>query len=396
MNHPYYQEFLGSMKQFEPITSDQVKKESKGVFGLDELSIFLLERGLSSEKVVYDPTRLYLNTFYADYENGLYIPMLLSRIFLKHPDSFDSALEQHRKAAGLLQNKDWSKFYEDHVPTSMLIYDFERRLYDIEPEKVFDIWLRLYTRIDFSNGQWDPQTLDYVFAHAQKPSQLPQVNDKSEMITIYRGMGSLSQSAETAISWSSNPVNALWFANRSGCGKALAVGEIPPQEVVAYRTGFWNENEIIVRPYTVRNIRYENMIPVTKENVLKLAVPALPDYMRYGKQVERLGYKPEGSFSYHGSKHLSLTKKEYQISHLIIQYHCLDDDTGIQAIQALNNCTKKEKEHVVRLYQICKDMDALDRVRFNGLNYQKLRTSYSRQLPLIAGELLKEDIMSIL
>lgn len=51
---------------------------------------------------------------------------------------------------------------------------------------------------------------------------------------------------------------------------------------------------------------------------------------------------------------------------------------------------------VVRLYQICKDMDALDRVRFNGLNYQKLRTSYSRQLPLIAGELLKEDIMSIL
>lgn len=217
MNHPYYQEFLGSMKQFEPITSDQVKKESKGVFGLDELSIFLLERGLSSEKVVYDPTRLYLNTFYADYENGLYIPMLLSRIFLKHPDSFDSALEQHRKAAGLLQNKDWSKFYEDHVPTSMLIYDFERRLYDIEPEKVFDIWLRLYTRIDYSNGQWDPQTLDYVFAHAQKPSQLPQVNDKSEMITIYRGMGSLSQSAETAISWSSNPVNALWFANRSGC-----------------------------------------------------------------------------------------------------------------------------------------------------------------------------------
>lgn len=270
----------------------------------------------------------------------------------------------------------------------------------------------------------------------------------------------LSQSAETAISWSSDPVNALWFANRSGCGKALAVGEIPPQEVVAYRAGFWNENEIIVQPYTVRNIRYENMIPVTKENVLKLTVPALPDYMRYGKQAERLGYKPEGSFSYHGSKHilrvlllsliyyynskdtlseadkgilvyfsllhdigrtnddkddrhgalsveyikkrnlrvgsLSLTKKEYQISHLIIQYHCLDDDMGIQVIQALNNCTKKEKEHVVRLYQICKDMDALDRVRFNGLNYQKLRTSYSRQLPLIVGELLKEDIMSIL
>ena len=93
---------------------------------------------------------------------------------------------------------------------------------------------------------------------------------------------------------------------------------------------------------------------------------------------------------------LSLTKKEYQISHLIIQYHCLDDDMGIQAIRALNNCTKQEKEHAIRLYQICKDMDALDRVRFNGLNYQKLRTSYAKQLPLIAGELLKEDIMSIL
>lgn len=48
----------------------------------------------------------------------------------------------------------------------------------------------------------------------------------------------------------------------------------------------------------------------------------------------------------------------------------------------------------IHLYHICKDMDALDRVRFNGLDYRMLRTQYARRLPLVAGCLLEEDLLT--
>ena len=47
-----------------------------------------------------------------------------------------------------------------------------------------------------------------------------------------------------------------------------------------------------------------------------------------------------------------------------------------------------------RKYAICKDMDGLDRVRFNGLDIFMLRTPYAKKLPLIAGCLLQENIVN--
>lgn len=50
----------------------------------------------------------------------------------------------------------------------------------------------------------------------------------------------------------------------------------------------------------------------------------------------------------------------------------------------------------MHLYRIAKDMDGLDRVRFCGLDCKMLRTDYGRQLPLIAGALLKESLINLL
>ena len=48
------------------------------------------------------------------------------------------------------------------------------------------------------------------------------------------------------------------------------------------------------------------------------------------------------------------------------------------------------------LFNVCKDMDGLDRVRLNDLDYRMLRTEFARQLPLIAGGLLREDVPGII
>ena len=65
-------------------------------------------------------------------------------------------------------------------------------------------------------------------------------------------------------------------------------------------------------------------------------------------------------------------------------------------IRCLGKTKMKEKERVIHLYYICKDMDGLDRVRFNGLDYRMLRTAYAKRLPLVAGCLLEEDILAAL
>ena len=69
---------------------------------------------------------------------------------------------------------------------------------------------------------------------------------------------------------------------------------------------------------------------------------------------------------------------------------------GEKAILSAPGLSQKEKAHAIHLYQICKDMDGLDRVRFNGLDYRQLRTDYGRRLPLMAGALLKESLVEAL
>lgn len=97
-----------------------------------------------------------------------------------------------------------------------------------------------------------------------------------------------------------------------------------------------------------------------------------------------------------GLKGLRLSKKDIRIAHLIIQHHCRDDQFGMDTIAAELGFTMRDKDRAMRLYHICKDMDGLDRVRFNGLDYRQLRTPYARRLPLVAGCLLKEKLIEFL
>ena len=93
---------------------------------------------------------------------------------------------------------------------------------------------------------------------------------------------------------------------------------------------------------------------------------------------------------------IRLSRREYRIAELVITHHCHDDITGVAAIMSEPGLSRKEKERVIHLYYICKDMDGLDRVRFNGLDYRMLRTAYAKRLPLVAGCLLEEDILAAL
>lgn len=458
-NNALYRDLRGSMAQFHPIQPEDVESTSDGMLSYDWIAELLSEYGLSIDKVVFDPGRPILNAFYADFEQALYCEVYLQmRNFAEgHRPIFRELARKKQNGNEHLKQREWQGFYTIDVPLPMQAYDFQRRMYEMEPECVFDTWFHIYKRLDYSNGIWKPETLDYVFANApvsERPVQTP-----NGYITVYRGVGELSQPPETAISWSTHPGNALWFANHSGFGTQLLVAEIDPKNVIAYFPGFSNENEVLVKPGCVQNVRSEGMLPANQDTFTQLALPMLQEFQVIGQQALRFGYgtNDTNAFSLHGVNHIlrvlylsllyfyhsgdalseadkhiliyfsilhdvvrvnenvdgqhgfaavqkihqqglrlkgmNLSKKEYRIAEQIICYHCRDDDEGLAVIQAMEGLSQKEKERAKRLYFIAKDMDGLDRVRFNGLDYRMLRTPFAARLPLIAGCLLKESIL---
>lgn len=457
----FVQEVRGAMTQFEPMTDKMLEHATQGKIPFQEFVSLLEQYGLSMEYVVHDPTRLILNTFYADYKHGLYLELYLTDQFLREifPRQLRSLLQGGRSIQELAE-QDWKNYYFRRVPVPMLIFDFQQRYQDIPSEQVFSVWYdAIHKRIDYSNNMWRPEVLEYVFSHAPA-TQLPDV-DAEGLITIYRGMGSLSQSPEQAISWSSHPGSALWFATHFARGTHIAIARIRPDQVVHYSGGYYHENEVVVRPGSIIDYRYEDMIPVQKKTMYKLLSAALPDFIQYGRVAQKLGYTVESAvFQVHGLLHIlrvlllsliyyynsgdeltladkyiliyfsllhdigrtseerddghgdaaiehitakgirlkgiRMAQKDFQIAELLIRFHCRDDQTGLDAIQAQPNLSRKEKERAKHLYLICKDMDGLDRVRFNGLDYRLLRTEYGRRLPLVAGCLLAEKLLDVL
>lgn len=456
MSDRYYMEARGSMTRFDPLLPSHLEKLDTDLT-CEELDQTLSECGLSMNHVLYDETRIYENTFYADYERGLYFPISLYVMTEDDKRKFQYLAIDTKGGNEFLQKKDWERYYRLSVPVPMLIYDFNRRYRDIPPEQVFAVWYSIHRRIDYANGMWLREVMEYVFDHA--PDGERPAPGKDGLVTLYRGMGELSQPAEEAVSWSTSPENALWFANHSGHGTRLAVAEINPAEALAYFHGYRNENEVIVRPGTPRNIRYEDMLPSTQETFNALAMPALLEFSRWAPQAMRLGYEEvlESPFRYHGVQHilrvlflsliyyyksgdplteadkniliafsllhdlgrtndgeeenhgkksvelirqkdiriksLRLSKRERQIVELLIRLHCVEDRAGLAEIDAQPGFSRKDKEYVSWLYLICKDMDGLDRVRFAGLDYRRLRTPFAKKLPLVAGGLLNDDIL---
>ena len=445
----------GCMTRFDPLTPEIVDVQSEGDLTYDELKEALSDCGMDIDKVVFDGSRSYQNAFFADFEQGRYCWIPLQKKDLKDVISTMDQQVRSPDFGKARRNHDWQTFYMMDVPLPMQIWDFERRYKSIEPEKVFSVWSYLHTHIDYANGMWKPEVLNYVFAHAPQ-TELPEL-DENGKITIYRGMGEKSQPAEEAISWSTDPMCALWFANRSARGTGLVYAKVTPDQILAYNPGYQAEHEVILKPGVKPQILHTDMIPSTEEYVPQLLAPVTKDFFHYGSIALTLGYPEENMFQYHGIKHIlrvllltliycehssidlseedkqiliyfsllhdigrdsesedethgdksvelirkknirirgmQLSKKGYRIAKLLIRHHCREDDPGSDRVTKVPGFTAKDIVRAFRLYRIAKDMDGLDRVRFNGLDFRYLRTPYARRLPLVAGGLLEEPLL---
>jgi hypothetical protein len=98
------------------------------------------------------------------------------------------------------------------------------------------------------------------------------------------------------------------------------------------------------------------------------------------------GYK-----SYRKMQELDLVKADgienIKILKFIVENHCVQDT------DALNNAKDyhfTDETRALRLFQIFKDSDGLDRVRLGDLNVRYLRNEFSAKLVGVAEQLLKD------
>ena len=399
----------------------------------------IIEQAGGNADNIYVTNASFENIFYVEQENGVYIS--ISPLSAEYLDLMDfvtrlPAIRDEQKR--LLQEKNYDMFYF-YMPKAMQVFDFEHRYKQIETEKVADVLMQIYSRLDFGFSQLNPDVISYVASYAPKI-------DSKKKITIYRGEGTNSTPLEKAYSWTTDFNVALWFAVK-GCGKQLWRAQVEERDIMfrpAFRKG---EHEVIVAPDKIQNLasfdmysgeitavvrmmQYlsnysEDYAPYISEvydrsnndahtsshsiRVLLLSLMIANELELDDEELDILAVasvyhdcKRNDDFSSdvgHGKRAADFMLKEYayafddhilKAASLIVAYHDIDDEI---AIPILENSAENNDYSMTLLYKVFKDADALDRVRLGlfrrEFDFNMLRLEESKRFPLVAATLYR-------
>lgn len=377
--------------------------------------------------------------FYYDKEKLILFPVhMYGKQALKPFGEF--AEEILERASAIEKAMDESDFY----PSLMVLNDkmrMEMLNLLIEKGKINDgysLFRGFYQTSDYGCSEL---TLDTVrklkvmkTAEHQKETDA-YLKDLPEKVTVYRGEGDRSAEWKNAISWTTDINIANFFASRMvGRNAKIHIAEVDKKDIIDY---FENESECIILPENIRIIDrihikgldyIEDMLPKVMEyyhdyrelitdyaefnmegehgeihsarvllNCLLLAkemkltshetdilaiASVFHDTMRDndGDDIKH-GEASAKYYAQFAKDHPALVNHEKVIEQ-IIKYHCLPDEIGRSEID----------KRYVKLFDIFKDADALDRVRFGirDLDVNQLRTPEAKSMTMVADILRQE------
>ena len=347
--------------------------------------------------------------------------------------------------AASLQNPDKDKIFsylynQDDGIRSQLLAEYIRRS-DPSPE-LYDLFLMLYTITDYSAGVYDADLLRKL-ASSRSSEQLHTINDAlvayPKELTIYRGEAEGSTNYRKAISWSLDINTAFFFACRQGDQNHARIvqGKIHRGDVLALNLDS-REKEVLAIPGTPYDVITERLIG--PDSPLVMPFRHLDEYRKGVEQIQRLYKLHQRGGTGHGKLHTArvlflalaiiqagkvrLNRAELsQLTNAIvfhdigrkndrvddghgkasqeiyeknagssadptvcflIEYHCLDDKLAEEYLKTTD--TIRARKRTWFLYQILKDADALDRVRFGiyDLDVNQLRLPISHKLVPLA------------
>ena len=423
-------EIYGSMENFEAC-----KEKLESIGGSIE-NVYVTDAALN-------------NIYYIEKENGVYLelfPFCVEYMDMMQLDQRIPVVRQSQRE--YLDKYKYSMFYT-MIPECMRVYDFQHRYLTIPEDKVTEVWLTVYTRIDYGFSAWDKDVIKYVINHA--PS-----HNKKGNYTIYRGEGTTSTPIQDSFSWTTDINTALFFAAMWE-GKRVWKANVKAENIVFF-IDKKNEHEVIIAPDDIENLEEMDIYSGERDNVLEFLYPILDDYKRYGEYIPQI-FEDCHNTSTHGESHTARVlanalliaaeemdflsdsqievlamaavfhdcgrlgdsvetghgkrsaeialESEYvktyfngndkKILSAIISCHDIDDENGIKYIE--ENVPESCKETAKLLYYILKDADALDRYRLSGyrreFDYNLLRLEESKRLPLVTAAMEKGQIEKI-
>ena len=390
------------------------------------------------------------NVFYADVESGVYIDL-----FPFVPDIFKMVCFEKRYPTILntqrehLEKQEYEMFYF-MIPNALKVYDFERRYLTIPEDKVSDVWMDVYTDIDYNFLSWNKEVIDYVASHTKR-------KNSNKMITVYRGEGTKSTPINKSYSWTTDINVALWFASK-GEGRRLWTGQVRERDIM-FRPKNRDEHEVIVAPKHVKNRKNLGLYSGETNAVVEKFSCVRSVYEEYGEHISEiyeeqkghginehsgshiarvlvnalliademdLSYKcqdilavaalfhdcarfDDGPDKGHGRRSAEKMLKSEQFkeltSHLdndkdmiyhLVAYHDVED---VDAVPELKKLKHLFKEDILLLYNILKDADAMDRYRFAGyrhyFDYKYLRNDASKTLLFVTAALSRLRVQDL-
>jgi hypothetical protein len=398
---------------------------------------------------IYYSKHLIPSTYYYDPDNeAIPIALCLNTYGTERipiiPDS-DQFCEYILDFAASLQNPDKDKIFsylynQDDGIRSQLLAEYIRRS-SPSPE-LFDLFQMLYTVTDYNAGEYGTDLLQKL-AFCRSDAQIQKIHnalaDYPEELIVYRGEAEGSTNYRKAISWSLDINTAFFFACRHGDQNHARIirARIHKQDVIAVNLDS-REKEIIAVPGVPIKVTVERLIG--PDSSLLMPFHHLDEYRKSVEQIRRLYKLYQRSGTDHGQLHsarvlflalaiiqsgkikLSPMERTQLLTAIVfhdigraddgvddghgkasrqiyetrvgksldpavsflIEYHCLDDKLAEEYLKSTDTIRAKKRTRL--LYQILKDADALDRVRFGiyDLDVNQLRLPISHKLVPLA------------
>lgn len=429
----------GAVRKVIEVTEQEFYENSDGTLTWDEWLEILEKKKIKNSFYINGEAKSkainYL--FYVDYNAGVYVPLIIpsfSRNLVDYQidtkDNFTllssqiKSLESHQNKC--MKDGNWISFYSA-VPTTFSLIDFNKRAEKIADEELLEAFTTVYINIDYNCNNISKDVLIRL-------KKLKRTSKSNRKITVYRGQGELSPDLDSVYSWTTCKEVALKFAIMRRNPRCLYQAKVYEDDIIA-KINDREEKEVIVLPEDVTEIKmidfdessreiavvvaskhsleyqsYKDIFWVLKESgfsmdnssehslthaarVLFYSLMISDEFklsdrdktiLNYCAMYHDLGRDNEYEDTQHGKKSLEvideyglpdfdMTDEDLFLANTIIEYHCKKDETGITKINSSRMI--KNKTHAIKLYKIFKDLDALDRVRFLGVD---IDTKYFR------------------
>ena len=362
-----------------------------------------------------------------------YLSMYLHNLSMPDVFSLEAFYQNVKDIENKVKNGETCLLY---LPNSLRLMYFNLLIQKIDNGKMtiddlYGLFMDNYTTNDYGFSDLSDETFKKILSfktEQQKERTRNHLSKYPKTVTIYRGQtDGISTPEEKTHSWSLDINMANFFASRLGYEDSeILVGEIDRDKIIEILDD-GPEQEVLVN---YADVTIKERIPVYGISYLEKQLPKVSDtYWEYKSLFKCISYTKNSLYDknspIHGELHWTLmlseelNLEEYdrhilamaalyhdlgrrnddddnghgirsktiydhsieldlgefpdEITKFIIKYHCLPDDSAY-----LVGCSDKAK----LLYQIFKDCDALDRVRFGvrDVDLRQLRLPISKSL----------------